>query len=83
MFADLIRRMTAPAPQTLSDPDARVALGALLVRIARTDGRYDPAEKAQIDRTLMSRYGLTEPDAGSGGPRYCPVYSRDQGCRCL
>lgn len=65
MFADLIRRMTAPAPQPLSDPDARVALGALLVRIARTDGSYDPAEKAQIDRTLMSRYTLTEAEAAT------------------
>jgi len=65
MFADLIRRMTAPAPQPLSDPDARLALGALLVRIARTDGSYDPSEKAQIDRTLMSRYGLTEAEAAT------------------
>ncbi|MBQ2260240.1 MAG: TerB family tellurite resistance protein [Loktanella sp.] len=63
MFADLIRRMTAPAPQILPDPDARLALGALLVRIARTDGSYDPAEKAQIDHTLMDRYGLTEAEA--------------------
>ncbi|WP_322889732.1 MULTISPECIES: TerB family tellurite resistance protein [unclassified Yoonia] len=65
MFADLIRRMSAPAPQPLSDPDARLALGALLVRIARTDGSYDPSEKAQIDRTLMSRYALTEPEAAA------------------
>ena len=65
MFADLIRRMTAPAPQPLSDPDARLALGALLVRIARTDGRYDPSEKAQIDQTLMSRYDLDEAEAAT------------------
>lgn len=65
MFADLIRRMSAPAPQPLSDPDARLALGALLVRIARTDGSYDPSEKAQIDRTLMSRYALTEAEAAT------------------
>jgi uncharacterized tellurite resistance protein B-like protein len=63
MISDLIRRMTAPAPEPLSDPDARVALGALLVRIARTDGNYDPDEKAQIDRTLMSRYNLSEAEA--------------------
>jgi uncharacterized tellurite resistance protein B-like protein len=65
MFADLIRRMNAPAPQPLSDPDARLALGALLVRIARTDGRYDPSEKAQIDQTLMSRYDLDEAEAAT------------------
>lgn len=57
--------MTAPAPQPLSDPDARLALGALLVRVARTDGSYDPSEKAQIDRTLMSRYTLTEAEAAT------------------
>jgi uncharacterized tellurite resistance protein B-like protein len=65
MFADLIRRMSAPAPQPLSDPDARLALGALLVRIARTDGQYDPAEKAQIDQTLMARYQLSQTEAAS------------------
>lgn len=58
MFTDLIRRMTAPAPQKLSDPDARVALGALLVRIARSDGDYAASEQAQIDATLAARYGL-------------------------
>ncbi|WP_322892921.1 MULTISPECIES: TerB family tellurite resistance protein [unclassified Yoonia] len=63
MFADLIRRMTAPAPQTLPDPDARLALGALLVRIARTDGHYDPAEQSTIDQALIARYGLTAAEA--------------------
>lgn len=65
MFSDLIRRMTAPEPQTLSDPDARVALGALLVRIARTDGHYAASEVAQIDQTLMNRYGLSETAAAA------------------
>lgn len=63
MFADLIRRMTAPAPQILPDPDARLALGALLVRIARTNGDYDPAQIVQIDHTLMTRFALTEAEA--------------------
>ena len=31
MFSDLIRRLTEPAPQPLSDADARHALAALLV----------------------------------------------------
>ena len=59
MFSDLIRRMTAPEPQTLPDTDARVALGALLVRLARTDGDYAASEIAQIDQSLMQRYGLS------------------------
>lgn len=59
MFADLLRRLTAPAPEKLSDPDARLALGALLVRIARSDGHYAAIEIAQIDKSLASRYGLS------------------------
>ena len=59
MCSDLIRRMTAPEPQTLPDTDARVALGALLVRLARTDGDYAASEIAQIDQSLMQRYGLS------------------------
>ncbi|PYE85699.1 TerB family tellurite resistance protein [Pseudoroseicyclus aestuarii] len=65
MFADLLRRLTAPDPETLPDPDARRALGALLVRIARSDGTYDTAEVARIDRILASRYGLTPGDAAA------------------
>ncbi len=58
MFADLLRRLTAPEPQKLPDPDARLALGALMVRIARSDGDYAPVEIAQIDQALMARYGI-------------------------
>jgi len=63
MFADLFKRLTAPDPAPLSDTDARVALGALLVRIARTDGDYDADEAAQIDAVLKSRYGLADAQA--------------------
>lgn len=58
MFADLLRRMTAPEPETLSDDDARLALAALLVRIARADGTFDDAEKSRIDKVLAARFGL-------------------------
>ena len=57
MFTDLLRRLTAPEPQKLPDPDARLALGALLVRVARSDGDYADVEIAQIDRALSARYG--------------------------
>ncbi|MFY0618060.1 TerB family tellurite resistance protein [Shimia sp.] len=59
MFADFLKRLTAPAPETLSDTDARLALSALLLRIARADGTYDPQEAARIERIVMERYGLT------------------------
>ena len=58
MFTDLLRRLTAPEPEKLPDPDARLALGALLVRVARSDGDYADVEIAQIDQSLMARYGM-------------------------
>ena len=58
MFADLLRRMTAPDPARLAEPDARVALAALMVRVARSDGNYAPAEKARIDAVLARRYAM-------------------------
>jgi len=65
MFNDLLRRLTAPEPQTLPDPDARLALGALLVRLARSDGDYASVEIDQIDRSLMTRYDLSAEDAAA------------------
>ena len=61
MFGDLLRRLTAPSPAPLPDADARLALGALMVRIARADGSYDADEAARIESLLARRYGL---DAG-------------------
>ncbi|MBU2992848.1 TerB family tellurite resistance protein [Octadecabacter sp. 1_MG-2023] len=63
MFGELFKRLTAPDPVEFSDTDARVALGALLVRLARADGIYDSAEIAQIDAVLMDRYGVSQQDA--------------------
>ena len=59
MFADLLKRLVAPEPERLPDPDARLALTALLVRVARSDGDYADAEIDRIDRILMRRYGLS------------------------
>ncbi len=63
MFGDLFKRLTAPDPAPLTDTDARIALGALLVRLARADESYDVDEMAQIDGVLMSRYDLSAPEA--------------------
>ena len=59
MFADFLRRLTAPDPEPLPDPDARLALTALLVRIARSDGDYAEVEVSKIDRIAQRRYGLS------------------------
>lgn len=61
MFADFLRRLTAPHP--LPDADARIALAALLVRVARADARYSVEEIRHIDRILATRYGLDPVEA--------------------
>ena len=60
MFAEFLQRLTAPAPAPLPDTDARLALTALLVRVARTDGNYDASERAHIDSIVAQRYGLND-----------------------
>ena len=55
---DILRRLLAPEPARLPDPDAQLALAALLVRIARTDGLYAAEEVERIDRVLAHRHGL-------------------------
>lgn len=56
MIAEILRRLMAPATPRLPEPDARLALVALMVRIARTDGLYSAEEVERIDRILMRRH---------------------------
>ncbi len=63
MFAKLLKSLTAPRPRPLSAPDSRLALAALMVRIARADGDYAPAEIASIEHILARRYGLSREEA--------------------
>jgi len=58
MIEALLRRLLAPAPDRLPEPDARLALAALLVRVARTDGLYAAEEVERIDRILACRHGF-------------------------
>jgi uncharacterized tellurite resistance protein B-like protein len=62
MFADLLRRLTAPAAP-LPEPDRRLALAALLVRVARADGAFAAVEARRIDRILADRHGLSPDEA--------------------
>jgi len=59
MFEALLRRLTAPHPAPLSELEQHLALAALLVRIARSDGDLNEDEARWIDRFLASRYGLS------------------------
>lgn len=58
MFGEFIKRLTQPDPAPLPDTDARLALTALLIRVARSDGHYDASERARIETIAAGRYGL-------------------------
>ena len=57
MFSQLLRRLAAPAPP--ARPESQVALAALLVRLARSDGVYAPEEAAQITLVLAARFAMS------------------------
>ena len=59
MFRDFLSRLTQPDPDPLAEDDARLALTALLVRIARSDNDYADSEMARIDKVSVERYGLS------------------------
>ncbi|MCX8955300.1 MULTISPECIES: TerB family tellurite resistance protein [unclassified Ruegeria] len=59
MFSDFLSRLTQPKPDPLVEDDARLALTALLVRLARSDNDYSDSEMARIDRISAERYGLS------------------------
>jgi uncharacterized tellurite resistance protein B-like protein len=53
MLADLLRRLAGDADTTPMPPeDCRLALAALMVRLARTDGHYSGPERRRIDLVL-------------------------------
>ncbi len=65
MIADILKRLSGADPTPMTETDARLALAALLVRAARTDGVYAPSEIDRIDRILAARYDLSAADAAS------------------
>jgi uncharacterized tellurite resistance protein B-like protein len=59
MIADIIRRLGAePDPTPLTPEDCRLALSALMVRLARQDEHYTDTEREMIERVVRNRYGL-------------------------
>ena len=63
MFQDLLKRLIQPDPAPIADADARLALTALLVRVARSDNDYSGDERRLIDQITQDRYGLSVSDA--------------------
>lgn len=53
----------APSPKPLPQPNAQLALGALLVRVALANRQYLAAEVAQIDKILSATFSLKPLDA--------------------
>lgn len=64
MLADLLRRLAgSPEEAHLSPHDEHVALAALMVRVARTDGHYNAVEQTQIDRSLAAHFRIGAAEA--------------------
>lgn len=64
MIADLMRRLAGgPDPTPLAPEDSRLALAAVMVRLARSDNHYSGPEKRRIERVLAERYRLDAPAA--------------------
>ena len=58
MIDSILRHLFAPQPTLFDETDAALALTALMVRIARSDGNYSGDEIGQIDRVLAERHRL-------------------------
>jgi len=65
MFQDLLKRLIQPDPPRIADGDARLALTALLVRVAQSDHDYSGDERRLIDQITQDRYGLNATDAAT------------------
>lgn len=65
MFQRILARFAhhAQPPEMLPEPDARMALAALLVRVAKSDHAYLFEEISRIDRILAARFDLNPVEA--------------------
>ncbi|WP_323785012.1 TerB family tellurite resistance protein [Thalassovita sp.] len=60
MFANILNALTGhKAQEELPEPNAALALGALLVRVAKSDHSYQVEEIKRIDRLLAHINGLS------------------------
>jgi len=65
MFGDFLKKLVQPEPAPLQGDDAQLALAALMVRIARSDGDYAQEEITRIDRILAKRHELSPFEASA------------------
>jgi uncharacterized tellurite resistance protein B-like protein len=63
MLKAFLTRLLTPAPVAPNLPERELALAALMVRVARADGRYDADEQARIEQVLARRDGLAADEA--------------------
>jgi uncharacterized tellurite resistance protein B-like protein len=64
MLNSFLRRLTT-TPPVETGMSGRLAMAALLVRLARADGDYAADEAAEIDAILAARYGLGNMEAAA------------------
>lgn len=76
MIAKLFNALMGPAPTRLPAEEERLALAALLVRVARSDSHYGEAELLRIDRVLRERYDVS-PFEATGLRTRAEVLERD------
>lgn len=60
MIKTILRIFKSETVQILSADDASIAMAALMVRLARTDGDYAAIEISMIDRMLSRQFNLDE-----------------------
>ncbi|WP_425500903.1 TerB family tellurite resistance protein [Roseovarius faecimaris] len=60
MLNRILHAFDAPKPQPLPEPDAKLALGALMVRVAKSDMNYQVSEISRIDK-LLARLNRLKP----------------------
>jgi len=65
MIKRLFASLFGPQPGPLAPLAGRLALAALLVRVARADTDYSVPERDRIDRVLAARYDLSPFEAGA------------------
>lgn len=66
MFDTLLKRLKgAPTSDPLDQHDARLAMAALMVRVARADHDYAVEEISTIDKLLANKYNLDDADTAA------------------